>query len=166
MKKTINEMILATLNTRMTREPKYKKELEKEGYVIFDSTWSSMGNWSVKKKNIDTFVVRSRDYGNNIRYYRDCSDCIETNDIKKVDFENLLSHDSKEPLWKRTEIKKSKYAIAREEIKYAKQNIELENYWLEKALKELEKAKHEVERQEKYIAESIKRLEDARALIK
>ena len=69
MKKTmtINEMILNTLTTKLTKKPKYKKELEELGIQIVDSeNWSNYGYWAIRleatNKSGYLLLVVSKDY--------------------------------------------------------------------------------------------------------
>lgn len=67
MKKTVNEMILATLTTKMTKEPKYRKQLEDLGIQIVDSEdWSDYDYWAIRLKANNKpgylLLVVSRDY--------------------------------------------------------------------------------------------------------
>lgn len=68
---TVNQMILNTLLTKLDKEPKYKEVLETLGYEIFDSDWSSVGNWSVRLKGTDTNgICISRDRGGKRGYFK------------------------------------------------------------------------------------------------
>lgn len=68
MKKTmtINEMILNTLTTKMTKEPKYRKELESLGVEIVPSAgWSSYEYWGIKidtPENRNYFLTVSKNF--------------------------------------------------------------------------------------------------------
>lgn len=62
---TINEMIYKTLTTKMTKEPKYRKELEALGLEIVANNWSDCYNyWLVRNPVTRRELVINKDYGN------------------------------------------------------------------------------------------------------
>ena len=72
MKKlTANEMIYRTLTTKLTKEPKYKKELKDLGLEIFNSHWSSMDYWAVENPVNGRYLVISKDYADKTRLYKE-----------------------------------------------------------------------------------------------
>ena len=91
---TVNEMIYATLTTKQDKIPKYKEALEAMGYVLDNTHFSSSYDyWGIvlsddpKHKSI---LVISKSYHTNKRKLFGNMGAIETNDIKKVDFVNLI----------------------------------------------------------------------------
>lgn len=91
---TVNEMIYATLTTKQDKIPKYKEALEAMGYVLDNSHFSSCYDyWGIvlsadpKHKSI---LVISKSYGSNKRKLFGNMGAINTNDIRKVDFVNLI----------------------------------------------------------------------------
>lgn len=147
MKKlTANEMIYRTLTTKLTKEPKYKKELEDLGLIIFNSNWSSMNYWAVKNPVNDRYLVISKDLGNKTRLYKEgISSFTDFAGIKHV---NLLGYLT----GKREKITEpelvNKYDLLRSEIRNSK-------YWMkimEDDIKEVdEKIKRLEEEKKRYI---------------
>ena len=86
---TTNEMILKTIKTKLTKTPIYKSILEDLGYEVFDSEESHYGYWAVKNTETGRMILISQGYDGKRRLYDNCSD-IETSDLKKVDYVNLL----------------------------------------------------------------------------
>lgn len=91
---TVNEMIYATLTTKQDKIPKYKEALETMGYVL-DNTHhsSSYDYWGIilsddpKHRSI---LVISKSYQTGKRTLFGNMGAIDTNDIRKVDFVNLI----------------------------------------------------------------------------
>lgn len=143
---TANEMIYRTLTTKLIKEPKYKKELEDLGLVIFDSHWSSMDYWAVKNPVNDRYLVISKDLGNKTRLYKEgISSFTDFAGIKHVNLLNYLIGKRK----RYTEPKLvGKYHLLRNKIQSSK-------YWMkviEDDIKEVdEKIKRLEEEKKRYI---------------
>ena len=86
---TTNEMILKTISTKTTKEPKYKSILEDMGYVICISDWGECGCWCVENPVTDRLVVFSKGYDKKKRLYGGYKP-IKEKDYKKIDFVGYL----------------------------------------------------------------------------
>lgn len=96
---TVNEMIYKTLTTKITKEPKYKDALEKLGYELSkDHDWSSYDYWGIKMAEDNKVLVISKGRDNK-RYLFKTAFRVRTNDIAKVDFENLIKTNRRENRW-------------------------------------------------------------------
>lgn len=95
--KTINEMILSTLTTKISREPKYKKELEALGIKIVDSEdWSDYNYWAIRMEATNKpgylLLVVSKDYAGVKGVFTTTSKVCNWNDSKrhKIDWLNFI----------------------------------------------------------------------------
>ena len=95
---TINEMIYKTLTTKITKEPKYKEALEALGYeLVKDHDWSEYDYWGIKTAEGKVLVIsKGKD---NKRHLYTTAKFVQTNDIQKVDFENLIRTDRSATRW-------------------------------------------------------------------
>ena len=92
-KLTVNEMIYKTLTTKITKEPKYRNELEALGYeLVSDHNWSTYDYWGIRTLENNSVLLISKSYGGKKMLYR-TTHHIQTKDIQKVDFENLIKTD-------------------------------------------------------------------------
>lgn len=92
---TINEMIYKTLTTKMTKEPKYRKELEALGLEIVINDWSDCYNyWLVRNPATGRELVINKDYSNRKNIFNPYNSIIEEgHDIKKINFFGYLNCD-------------------------------------------------------------------------
>lgn len=154
---TTNEMILKTLTTKVTKEPKYKSILEDMGFTIYDSGCSHYNYWAIKCEATGQTLVISRDRGNR-RGLFDPYNLIKydnkENDISKIDFVGYLR--TTRYMSDRTP-KESEYKKLRKEIKYCKGwNYEYHKKELDETYKEIDKLYQKL----KYHNERIKEYED------
>lgn len=91
---TVNEMIYATLTTKQDKIPKYKEALEAMGYVLdnthFSSSYDYWGIVLFSDPKYYSLLVISKGYHTGKRTLFGDMGAIDTNDIKKVDFVNLI----------------------------------------------------------------------------
>ena len=87
---TTNEMIYKTINTKLTKEPKFKSVLEDMGYEVFNSDWSDYGNWTVKNPKTGRLVALSRSSRGGKRGIYNGWYCIKEGDISKVNLVGYL----------------------------------------------------------------------------
>ena len=98
-KLTINEMIYNTITTKITKEPKYKEVLEALGYeLVKDHGWSHYDYWGIKMAEDDRVLVISKGCDNKRHLYKTAKN-VETKDITKVDFENLIKTNRSATRW-------------------------------------------------------------------
>lgn len=95
--KTINEMILSTLTTKISREPKYKKELEALGLKVVDpEDWSDYNYWAIRMEATNKpeylLLVVSKDYAGVKGVFATASKVCNWNDSKrhKIDWLNFI----------------------------------------------------------------------------
>lgn len=160
---TTNEMILKTLTTKVTKEPKYKSILEDMGFTIYDSDCSYYNYWTIKNETTKQVLVISKDRGNK-RGLFDPYNLIKydnkENDISKINFVGYLR--TTRHMTNRTP-KESEYRKLRNEIEDCKR-------WLYEYHKEkIDKIKKQIEALEqdmKYHDEQIKKYDDKLAKVK
>ena len=144
---TVNEMIYVTLTTKQDKIPKYKEALEAMGYILNNThDSSSYDYWGIvlssdpKHRSI---LVISKSYYTGKRKLFGNMGPIETYDIKKVDFVNLIKiHQKRERFenmrfrysWDGSNAKIKKYKQLVEE--YKRQNSAVK--YDEEKLKKLE----------------------------
>ena len=154
---TTNEMIYKTISTKLNKEPIYKSVLEDLGYKVYGSEWSSYNNWAVKNPKTNKMVVISKGYDNKKGLF-DGPNCIRTNDIKKVNYVDLLNKDrSVKSSWS-----EDNYGYLKATIKEAKRMVR----WYERAndekQKQIDAIKDDIERNTKYLNEYKMKLDVVR----
>lgn len=164
---TTNEMILKTLTTKVTKEPKYKSILEDMGFTIYDSDCSHYNYWTIKCEATGRILVISRDIENK-RGLFDPYNLIKhgnkENDISKIDFVRYLRTTRR--MSDRTP-KESEYAKLRKEIKYYKGwNYKWYKERIEKIKKEIEKLNNSLEYNKEEIRKLDNKLAKARERVK
>lgn len=158
---TTNEMIMATIKTKLTKQPKYKSILEDLGYIVYDSTWSYYNNWSVKNPETGRTVLLSKGYDNKKRLYDLCSSIThKAKNINKVDLVGYL----KKPRIERTE--ESKYKKAMRELLAEKRHIKWADDDIQTIQSKIEKLQKELQYHEGRKEESEKKIEEIRKRIK
>ncbi len=157
---TTNEMILKTISTKTTKEPKYKSILENMGYVICISDWGECGCWCVENPVTDRLVVFSKGYDKKKRLYGGYKP-IKEKDYKKIDFVGYLK-------CTRTygDKKTNKYNELRNEIKLTKEYIKDYKKDMEKAQKKIEEAIKNFEYLQSRYDENVSKLEECRKKVK
>lgn len=121
-KLTVNEMIYNTLTTKITKEPKYKEILEALGYeLIKDHEWSHYDCWGIRMAEEDRVLVISKGYDNKRHLYA-TTRIVNTKDIKKVDFENLIKTNRSATRWWNMQPPKTKI----DEYKRVKDNVKID----------------------------------------
>ena len=88
----LNMKIAKTLATKLTKEPKYRADLEAAGFELYDSDWSTYKNWAVKGPNGKS-VVLSKGYDNKPRIYNSAHSLATKDAINVFDFVNYLTMD-------------------------------------------------------------------------
>lgn len=88
----LNMKIAKTLATKLTKEPKYRADLEAAGFELYDSDWSTYKNWAVKGPNGKS-VVLSKGYDNKPRIYNSANSLATKDAINVFDFVNYLTMD-------------------------------------------------------------------------
>lgn len=88
----LNMKIAKTLATKLTKEPKYRADLEAAGFELYDSDWSTYKNWAVKGPNGKS-VVLSKGYDNKPRIYNSANSLATKDAINVFDFVNYLTID-------------------------------------------------------------------------
>ena len=172
---TTNEMIYKTMNTKLTKEPIYKSVLEDLGYEVYDSTWSYYNNWTVKNKETGKTILLSKHNYTNKKALFDCPFCIETNDIKKVNYVDFLSKNRPNvtrPFFENyiyKNFERSKYSDLRDDIRDSKWDIKYYNRYInetkekiEKLKKDIEQCNSDIKRYNEKITDTQKKLEDTR----
>lgn len=166
---TVNEMIYRTLTTKETKTPKYKEVLELLGFeLVKDHGWSHYDYWAIRMKEDDRLLVISQGYDKKKRLYKTCN-CVNTNDIAKVDFANLIKTDRSATRWYKrlppeTNVQKYKQAKMSYQTDlsicedYKKKIIEFEQ--------QVEKAKERVEYYEQLVASEKNKMNEIIAAIK
>lgn len=119
---TTNEMILATIKTKLTKVPKYKSVLEDMGYEVCDSNWSWYGNWSVRNPKTRRLVCISQNYGKKRRLFGGLKE-IRCKDMSKVNMVGYLSKERESytedtPWFDKSN--KARFAEARRKLRDAK----------------------------------------------
>ena len=160
---TTNEMILKTLTTKVTKEPKYKSILEDMGFTIYDSDCSHYNYWTIKCEATGQILVISRDRGNK-RGLFDPYSLIKhdnkENDISKIDFVGYLRTTRR--MADRIP-KESEYKKLRKEIEYCKGwNYE----WHKKRIEEIGKEIEALNRNLEYNKEEIRKLDNKLAKVR
>lgn len=165
-KLTVNEMIYNTLTTKITKEPKYKEILEALGYeLIKDHDWSVYDYWGIRMVEGNRVLLISKGRDNKRHLYKTFS-FVNTKDITKVDFENLIKTDRSEtrPKLFRPDTRIELYKRAKDDYKThlsicegAKNDIAVKEEMLEKAKKSFDewekRAAASKEKLDKIIAE-------------
>lgn len=143
---TINEMIYKTLTTKMTKEPKYRKELEALGLEIVENDWSSCYNyWLVRNPTTGRELVINKDYGNRKNIFNPYDSIAkDSHHIQKIDFLGYLNCDR--PSYNEKLPQKNKYREWREALKDGK-------HWKDYYEKRIQKLKEEKEKLDKAIRE-------------
>ena len=88
----INKKIATTIRTKLYKDPKYRADLEAEGFELFNNDGSEYGNWEVRGTNGNT-VCLSKGYDNKPRIYDGYSPVATKDSIDDFDFYNYLTLD-------------------------------------------------------------------------
>ena len=86
----LNMKIAKTLGTKLTKEPKYRADLEAAGFEVINDGWSAYKNWAVKGPNGNS-VVLSKDYDGKARIYNGANNLATKQSIDAFDFVNYLT---------------------------------------------------------------------------
>lgn len=149
---TVNEMIYATLTTKQDKIPKYKEALETMGYILSNTHISSYYDYwgiilSSDPKHHSVLVI-SKSYHTGKRKLFGNMGAIETHDIRKVDFVNLIKiHQKRERFenmrfkcsWDGSSAKIKEYKQLMEEYKRQNSSVEFDEKALRKVEMEAEK---------------------------
>lgn len=148
---TINEMIYKTLITKMTKEPKYRKELEALGLEIVANNWSDCYNyWLVRNPATRRELVINKDYDNKKNIFNPYRSIVkEGHDIKKIDFLGYLN--CNRPPYNERFPKRSKYKEWREELVQGKRWIP----YHEKEIQKLQRKKKSIDNEIQYNERNI-----------
>lgn len=88
---TVNEMILKTLTTKITKTPKYKEVLETMEYTLNNThDWSCYDYWGIEIPGTDLILNISKDYRGKKRLFATAHPVSYCEDFKKFDFVNFL----------------------------------------------------------------------------
>lgn len=159
---TVNEMIYRTLTTKETKTPKYKEVLESLGFeLVKDHGWSHYDYWAIRMYENDRLLVISQGKDHKRHLYK-TANFVNTNDIAKVDFVNLIKTDRSATRWynrlpKETSVQKYKQA----KMSYQTNLSIYEDY-----KKQLEKVKENVQYWEQLTAVYKKEMDEIVAAIK
>jgi hypothetical protein len=165
---TVNEMIYKTLTTKETKVPKYKAVLEALGYeLVRDHGWSHYDYWAIQLKEDNRILVISTGYDNKKRLYK-TAQAVNSKDIKKVDFVNLININRSATRWynRRTETNIQKYKSAKEDYRLYSSIYEDKKEKVKALEKQLEKAKEEVISWGKSTEHMKEKLDETVAVIK
>ena len=138
---TTNEMILNTLKTRTTREPKYKSILEDMGFVVTDEKLVE-NHWRVYNPETGRYLVFWKDGDNRLALYGNHSH--HTGDYSKMDLVGFLKCDRKHDIdfnlgW--SKYKRARFALKdyKEMREYKERDVEEKRQRVEKAMEQLQK---------------------------
>ena len=165
---TTNEMIYKTINTKLTKEPKFKSVLEDMGYEVFNSDWSDYGNWTVMNPKTGRLVALSRSSRGGKRGIYNGWYCIKEGDISKV---NLVGYLGKEKVSRK--MVNTEYKYLRAKIKECKKGIkEYEDYlefyrdgldkWLKYYEEKFEACQSHIDKDNARLAEARARVDELR----
>lgn len=149
---TVNEMIYATLTTKQDKTPKYKEALEAMGYVLSNTHDSSCYDyWGIVLSDDPRHrcvLVISKSYHSGKRFLFGNMGAIDTHDIKKVDFINLIKiHQKRERFenlrfkysWDGSSPKIKRYKQLMDECKRQNFSVKYDEEKLKKAEEDAEK---------------------------
>ena len=158
---TVNEMIYKTLNTKITKEPKYKNVLEKLGYeLVKDHDWSFYDYWAIKLKEDGRLLVISKGRDKERHLYK-TANFVNTKNIEKVDFERLININRKETrAWNIREPESNihKYKRLKWDYEYDVKKYNESKFAYESAKKNLERAEQRVVKSKEELCEIIAEL--------
>lgn len=172
MKKlTLNEKIYATLTTKISKEPKYRKEIEELGYTLNKNHGMSCYNyWGINIGVNEDILLISIDYNDKTRLYINYSAINANygrNNIQKINFVDLL-----EKSRERKEKREVLFKIRSKENKLhkainIKESIRKEELFLKNSEEEIKRMeekimriKKDIEMNKKGMEESKKNIED------
>lgn len=159
---TINEMIYKTLTTKMTKEPKYRKELEALGLEIVKNDWSGHYNyWLVRNPVTKRELVINKDYGNRKNIFNPYDSIAkDSHHIQKVDFLGYLN--CNRPSYYERLPEESKYKKWREELIQSKRWIPYHEKEIQKLQRKREGIDNEIQYNERNILQYQSRIDKVR----
>lgn len=166
---TVNEMIYKTLTTKITKVPKYKDVLEALGYILDkDHDWSVYDYWGIKMAESNHTLLISKGYDNQRRLYKTATH-VETKDISKVDFVNLIKTDRSATRWYNRRMPETKIQQYKGLKKSYRSDLSICESYKQKIIKveeQLEEEKERLKHWEEIAAKDKNKLDELVATIK